>query len=218
MEFRRATKDDIPIIRKFLLEEVYPDEPINRALNLSSEPYELQFHLALVPAGLSFVGFNHGELIGIALCGVKTLDEAEKYKREAERLEGSGWGKFIGLMAKIEKKSDTLRKLGVNRSFHCYLYGIKRSYRGEGLTAQYFHTMQHYVDFVKDLGFTLATGDTTNFKTAKLADTFGGILCYEFQLKEFVDENGRPYIDPNSKHKFIRSYAYWIEDYGKSHL
>lgn len=218
MEIRRTTKDDVPMIRKFLVEEIYPDEPINRVLDLSSEPYELQFHLALVPGGLSFVGFFNGELIGIALCGVKTLDEADKYKSEAEKLKGSRWGKFLELLYKLEKEASVLQRFGVDRSFHCYLYGIKRSYRSEGLTIQHAHTIQEYVDFVKGLGFKLATGDTTNFRTAKLADAFGSILTYEFPYKEFVDESGEPYIDPNSKHKFIRKYAYWIENWGKSRL
>lgn len=210
------------MIRKFLIEEIYPDEPLNRVMNLTSEPYELEFHLSLVAPGLSYVGFDNGELIGIALCGIKYLDEADKYKKEAEKIKGTKWGKFLELFSRLEQEANVLRRFGVDRSFHCYLYGIKRSYRGEGLTSQQVFAqarlIQENVDFVKSLGLKLATGDTTNFRTSKLADAFGGILCYEFPYKDFVDENGKPYIDPNSKHKFVRKYAYWIDNWGKSQL
>lgn len=218
MEFRTTTADDIPKIRTFLLEEIYADEPMSRALNLLSETYEMQFHLSLVPTGLSFVGFHNGELIGVALCGEKTLGEAERYQKEAERLKGTRWAKVLELGYKIEKESKILERFGVDRSFHCYLYGIKKSYRGEGLSSQYAHTVQKYVDYVKGLGFKLATGDTTNMKSAKLAEAFGGVLCYEFPYNKFVDENGKPYINADSKHKFVRTYAYWIDNWGRSQL
>lgn len=218
MEFRTTTSDDIPIIRKFLLEEVYPDEPMSRALDLLSETYEMQFHLSLVPTGLSWVGFHNGELIGVALCGEKTLGEAERYKQEAERLKGTRWAKVLELGYIIEKKSNILQRFGVDKSYHCYLYGIKKSYRGEGLTSQHANSVQEYVNYIKSLGYKLATGDTTNFKSAKLADLFGGVLCYEYPYSEFVDENGKPYIGEDSKHKFVRTYAYWIDNWGKSRL
>ncbi|KAL5292092.1 hypothetical protein ACFFRR_011098 [Megaselia abdita] len=218
MEFRQTNKDDIPMIRKFLLEEIYPDEPMSRALDLINETYEMQFHLSLVPTGMSWVGFYNGELIGVALCGVKTLGEAERYKQEAERLKGTRWGKVLELGYRIEKESNILQRFGVDKSYHCYLYGIKKSYRGEGLSSQYAHTIQEYVDYVKGLGYRLATGDTTNIRSARLADAFGGILCYEVPYSEFVDDKGRPYITSDSKHKSIRTYAYWIDNWGKSHL
>lgn len=122
MEFRTTTADDIPMIRQFLLDEIYPDKPMSRALDLLSETYEMQFHLSLVPTGLSFVGFLNGELIGVALCGVKTLGEAERYKKEAERLKGTRWAKVLELGYKIEKESNILQRFSVDRSFHCYIY------------------------------------------------------------------------------------------------
>lgn len=218
MEFRTTTTDDIPIIRKFLLEEIYPDEPMSRALDLLSATYEMQFHLSLVPTGLSWIGFFNGELIGVALCGEKTLGEAERYRKEAERLKGTKWAKVLELGYKIEKESNILQRFGVDRSYHCYLYGIKKSWRGEGLTSQHANTVQEYVDRVKALGYKLGTGDTTNIRSAKLADTFGGILCYEFPYNQFVDDSGKPYIASDSKHKSVRTYAYWIDNWGKSNL
>lgn len=214
MEFRLATRNDISIVKKFLIEEIYPDEPLSKAAGLSKEPYELEFHLSLVPNGLSFLGFISDELIGIGLFGEKTRNHDEQeYERELERVKGSRWAKVIELEHNLQKKANIFDRFGVDRYLHCYIGGIKRSHRAQGLVLLNFDRVQEQVDYMRSKGYTLVTGDATNFRSARLADWFGAILCYEYPYSEFRDESGKPYMDSRSRQKFVKTYAYSIKDW-----
>lgn len=205
--FRVANEYEHDKVLKFLRENFFTEEPINRAYPSKDDSMEEEFLLSLLPHGNIIFAIdtaNENEIAGLACMGEITKNYSKESWEESETTTNTKWCDILKFMSHIEAKSNVCERYDVSKAVHLHGVTVSGKYRGKSLGKRLFEVC---FDVAKIRNFKLVSADCSSIYSIHIAESVGMEYVSRVTYDEYHEKIGRKLFNPIEPHTEIKTYV-----------